>query len=539
MKPIKTFLWVSGGLVAGLVAVHLLGTKTVTVQPSGTIPTTSYGAFLAAQHALYTNNFDKADEFIANIDEKARDYKSVQEMRILTDFLNGKIPENTDILTKQKNLVSRVVLNAKLAKDGKWIEIYNKHKTDKMRMMAPFRIWSGVAINHITETLKFIDSLDTNPSWQSFLRGQIFAEQGKIQKAADEFDKVRPEFMNINDYLYLMSFYKHNGLDTNANKLRTAFTTKPGSMFMIGYTDIPDWSKYAGYKNQLAFNFVQTVAHTQSLSRSDLSLLLLHFAKNVGDENSVQLDAINYHSGLYMISNMGNYDKYFSKVSQTSPYYPFVNLRLAELKHDEHAVKRAIDAQPLFMPATNLYVGWQIQSGNKSGALKTIDKALSNADISTGARAYLYKMRAETNFIFEDLDTSQKDLDSAFILIQKPDPDIFSIQARLWAARGENLDKAYAYSLSLVQFAPTDTCTWDTLGYVMRAREGLDAALDVMQRVGEFANSCSALFEHLGDMYIESGDNKLARDAYLRAIELSDDGLSVKPVLEKKLKRIK
>ncbi len=539
MKPIKTFLWVSGGLVAGLVAVHLLGTKTATVQPSGTIPTTSYGAFLAAQHALYTNNFDKADEFIANIDENARDYKSVQEMRILTDFLNGKIPENTDNLAKQKNIVSRVVLNAKLANDGKWIEIYNKHKTDKMRMMAPFRIWSGVAINHITETLKFIDSLDTNPSWQSFLRGQIFAEQGKIQKAADEFDKVRPEFMNINDYLYLMSFYKHNGLDTNANKLRTAFTTKPGSMFMINYTDIPDWSKYAGYKNQLAFNFVQTIAHTQSMSHSDLSLLLLHFAKNVGDENSVQLDAINYHSGLYMISNMGNYDKYFSKVSQTSPYYPFVNLRLAELKHDENAVKRAIDAQPLFMPATNLYVGWQIQSGDKSGALKTIDKALSNADISTGARAYLYKMRAETNFIFEDLDASQKDLDSAFILIQKPDPDVFSIQARLWAARGENLDKAYAYSLSLVQFAPTDTCTWDTLGYVMRAREGLDAALDVMQRVGEFANSCSALFEHLGDMYIESGDNKLARDAYLRAIELSDDGLSVKPVLEKKLKRIK
>ena len=460
-------------------------------------------------------------------------------MRILTDFLNGKIPENTDNLVKQKNIVSRVVLNAKLVNDGKWGEIYNKHKTDKMRMMAPFRIWSGVAINHITETLKFIDSLDTNPSWQSFLRGQIFAEQGKIQKAAGEFDKVRPEFMNINDYLYLMSFYKHNGLDANANKLRTAFTTKPGSMFMINYTDIPDWSKYAGYKNQLAFNFVQTIAHTQSMSHSDLSLLLLHFAKNVGDENSVQLDAINYHSGLYMISNMGNYDKYFSKISSTSPYYPFVNLRLAELTHNEHAVKRAIDAQPLFMPATNLYVGWQIQSGDKSGALKTIDKALSNADISTGARAYLYKMRAETNFIFEDLDASQKDLDSAFILIQKPDPDVFSIQARLWAARGENLDKAYAYSLSLVQFAPTDTCTWDTLGYVMRAREGLDAALDVMQRVGEFANSCSALFEHLGDMYIESGDNKLARDAYLRAIELSDDGLSVKPLLEKKLKRIK
>ena len=539
MKQIKTLFWVSGGLVAVLVAISLMNTPVATSEPRGKIPTTSYGAFLAAQHALYTNNFDKADEFIAEIDENAADYKSVQEVRILTDFLNGKMPANTDNLSKQKNIVTRVVLDAVLAKDGKWADIYSKHQNDKMRLMAPFRIWSGIATNHITLTFKYIDSLETNPSWQAFLRGQVYAEQGKIQKAVEAFGKVRPEFMNITDYLYLMSFYKHNNLTAEANTLRTRFTTKPGSMFMAGYTNFPDWSLYSGYKNQLAFNFVQTIAHTQNLSRSDLSLLLLHFAKNVGDTNQIQTDAINYHSGLYMIANMGNYSKYFEQIGESSPYYPFVNLRLAELTHDEHAVRRAINAQPLFMPATNLYVGWQVQKGDKASALKTIDNALANADISSGARAYLYKMRAETNFIFDDFDASQKDLDSAFILIQKPDPDIFSIQARIWAAKGENLDKAYAYSLSLVQFAPTDTCTWDTLGYVMWAREGLSAALDIMERVGEYATNCSALFEHLGDMYIAAGEENLARDAYSRAIELSDDGLSVRPNLEKKIKRIK
>ncbi len=539
MKPIKTLLFVSGGLVAGLVAFHLLHTSGTTTVVRGKVPTTSYGAFLAAQHALYTNNFDKADEFLDSIDESAKQYKSVEEIHTLTDFLNGTIPGDVTNLDKKKTIVARVIVDANLAKNNKWAEIYKRHKTDSMRLMAPFRIWSAVAINHITETMKFIEKTDTNPSWQAFLRGQIYAEQGRVQKAVDAFEKVKPEFMNINDYLYLMSFYKHNNLDAQANLLRTKFTTKPGSMFMIGYTDIPDWSVYSGYKNQLSFNLVQTVAHTQFMTHSDLSLLLLHFAKNVADENRVQNDAVNYHSGLYMMGNMGNYDKYFAQIDKSSPYYPFVNLRLAELNHNERAVRRAIEAQPLFMPAVNLLVGWQTQKGDKRGALKTIDDTLNNPDISTGARAYMYKMRSEVNFIFEDFEASQKDLDSANILLQKPDPDVFSIQARLWAARKENLDKAYAYSLQLVQFAPTDTCTWDTLGYVMRAREGLSAALDVMQRVGEVANSCSALFEHLGDMYVESGDEKLARDAYMRAIELSDDGLSVKPVLEKKLKRIK
>lgn len=538
MKPTKTFLLVSTVLVACLVAINFVRTPGTTTQVGGKIPTTSYGAFLAAQHALFTNNFDKATEFLGNIDTDAQEYKSVSEIRVLTDFLNGVIPTDITDLKKQKSVVSRIIVDAYWAQNNQWADMYSKHKNNNMRLMAPFRIWSGIATNYITKTFNYIDTLETNSSWQAFLRGQIYAEQGKIQKATDAFAQVRPEFMNINDYLYLMSFYKHNKLDAQANALRTSFTTKPGSMFMVGYTDIPDWSLYAGYKNQLAFNLVQTVAHTQSMANSDLSLLLLKFAENIADKNPVQSDAVNYHSGLYMIANMGNYDKYFSQITQDSPYYPFIKLRLAELNKDISVVRKAIDAQPLFMPAVSQLVGWQTAQGDKRGALQVIDNSLKNPDISTSAKAYLYKMRAEVNFIFEDLTASQKDVDSATILLQKPDPDIFSIQARIWANKNENLDKAYSYSLALVQFAPGDMCSWDTLGYVVRAREGLMAALDLMERVGELANSCSALFEHLGDMYVENGDTKLARDAYARAIELSDDGLSVKPVLEKKLKKV-
>jgi len=537
MKQTKRLYFVSGFLAAGLVAIYFMYTPSVNVQSNKSVPTTSYGAFLAAQHALYTNNFDKAGEFLDNIDKSAYKYKSVEEIRALTDFLNGIIPDDVSNINKQKTLVSRVIVDANLVKNNKWKEMYDKHKNDNMRLMSPFRIWSGVAINHISETMRFIDKLETNPSWQSFLRGQIYAEQGKVQKAADAFDNVAPEFMNINDYLYIMSFYKHNNLTANANLLRTKFTTRPGSMFMVTYTDVPDWSLYAGYKNQLAFNLVQTVSHTQSMSHSDLSLLLLHFAANVADKNQMQSDAINYHSGLYMVHTMGNFDKYFSKIDKASPYYPFVNLRLAELTKDETAVRRAIDAQPLFVPAVNQLVNWQTQRGDKKVALQTINKTLENTDISINAKAYLYKLRAEVNLIFNDIDAAQNDINSATILIQKPDPDVFSIQARIWAKRSENLDKAYAYSLSVVQFAPGDSCAWDTLGQVIRAREGVNEALDILHRVAEVANNCSPLFEHMGDMYIEIGDKKLARDAYLRAIELSDDGLSIKPNLEKKLKK--
>lgn len=538
MKPVKIFLSVSVALVACLVAIYIANTHRPIMTNGGKIPTTSYGAFLSAQHALYKNDFDTADDFLNMVNDDAKEYDSVAEIRVLTNFLHGTIPTDITKLNKKKTMISRIIADANLIQNNKWADVYAKHKNDNMRLLAPFRIWSGVANNYITKTFKFIDSLGTNPSWQAFLRGQVYAEQGRVQKAADEFAKVKPEFMNINDYLYLMSFYKHNNLDKNADDLFTEFTSKPGSMFMVAFPDIPQWSLFSGYKNQLAFNLVQTVAHTQSMSHSDLALLLLSFADNVADKNQIQSDAINYHAGLYMIGNNGDYNKRFARINESSPYYPFVKLRLAEVNHDERAVANAVAAQPLFMPAVNQLVGLQTQRGDKQAALKTINTSLNHPDISMSAKIYLLKLRAETNFIFDDFSAAQKDINSADALLGKPDPDVFSVQARIWAATGNNLDKAYAYSLKLVQFAPMDTCAWDTLGYVIWAREGVNEAIDIVKRVSDMAVSCSALFEHLGDMYVEIKENKLAADAYLRAIELSGDGLSIKPALERKLKKV-
>ena len=77
------------------------------------------------------------------------------------------------------------------------------------------------------------------------------------------------------------------------------------------------------------------------------------------------------------------------------------------------------------------------------------------------------------------------------------------------------------------------------MGCVVAAREGADAALDVLKRVGEVAETCSALFEHIGDMYIKTGKKDEAIEAYRRAIELADDGLVVVPYIERKIRKIK
>ena len=93
--------------------------------------------------------------------------------------------------------------------------------------------------------------------------------------------------------------------------------------------------------------------------------------------------------------------------------------------------------------------------------------------------------------------------------------------------------------MMLVQQNPTDILAWDTLGVVVAQREGVDAALEVLERVGEVSETCSSLFEHLGDIYAITGDVDKAVESYMRAIDLSDDGLTVIPVIERKIRKIK
>ena len=70
------------------------------------IPNTEYGSFLAAQHALYINDFDVASDMLNNV---KTDVSSVVQIKTLVDFLSGKIPENAKILKSDKDLANRLI----------------------------------------------------------------------------------------------------------------------------------------------------------------------------------------------------------------------------------------------------------------------------------------------------------------------------------------------------------------------------------------------------------------------------------------------
>ena len=538
MKKAQT-LFIGAGVVAIMAVIggaYLCHNHFNRAQQTHTYPTTQFGAFLAAQHAIYVNDFDSAANFAGKLTDV--EYATVQSTKFLSEFLSGHMPDEIIVLEEEKNTASRLIYDAYLVQNDKWDEMYSRHKKDTSALAAPLRIWSGIATNHITKTLEFIRELPTNESWQHFVSGQIYAETGKIDRAAEEFANVSTDFLNINDYMYLMSFYQHHDLMDDAERLHNDFTARPGGMYMLDYNNIPDWSMFSGYKNQLAFSLVQTVSHTQIMMYSDLAILLLRFAQITSPLFGQTSDAVNYYLGQFFYNNTGNYRSFFDKIPVDSPFYLFAVLRDAERSGDIKTLERATEQNPLFVPAVNKLIAYNIQNNDKRGALRVVNAALDDENLNELGHAFFVKSRAHIYYMFEDFESAQTDLHDASETLPL-DGEILALQAKIWAAQGRNIEDAYDYAMTLVRQDPTDIMAWDTLGRVVTVREGAQPALDVIARVGEISNSCSSLFEQLGDLYVALGDEKLALDAYQRAIDLSDDGLVIIKKVEKKIRNLK
>ena len=503
------------------------------VQEEGVLDT-DYGNFLAAQHALYINDFDNASNMISGIKS---DVDLVKQIKTVTDFFGGKMPANAKDLKSSKDLVSRLVYDAYLIQNDDWKNVYERHKKDESLIAAPLRIFSGAKQGKTKDTIKFINSLKTNDSWKAFVRGQIAVLNNDVEGAAKEFAKVHPEFMNINDYLYLMSFYKKNNMLEDMEILHDDFVAKPAGIYVLNYPEIPEWSKYEGYKNNLVFSIVQTISHTQIMIYTDLSLMFLRFAEIIS--NDTNLDAINYYLGQYYFNNFGDYKTCFNKVKKSNPLYLFGQLKIAEKDKDIKAIERIAYDNPLFMPAVNVAVRQSIRRGDKRSALKFINRGLKQKNINNNGRIYLLKQRVYVNLMFKNAKAAQKDMDKIEEYDISLTPDIMLLQSRIWEQQSVNLDKAYDYAMSLIKLNTSDVNAWDVLGLIVNKKEGIDNALELLEKVGSVATTSSALFEHLGDLYVIYGDKDKAKRAYAQALDLSEDCLIVVPFVQKKIRKLK
>ena len=423
------------------------------------------------------------------ISEVKADNKNIAQMKNLTDFFGGKMPKNAETFKNSKDVVERLIYDAYLLQKDDWKSVYKRHNKDTSILAAPIRIFSGSQTKNPKDTAKFIDSVKADPNWKSFVRGQIAVLNKDIDTAAKEFAKVHPEFMNVNDYLYLMSFYRENGMTEDMEILREDFLAKVGGMYMLDYQEIPDWSNYEGYKNNLVFSLVQTVSHTQIMLYTDLSLMFLRFAEIISDGKNA--DAINYYLGQYYFYNTGDYETCFNNIPKTSPLYLFGQMKIAEKNKDMKAIEKIAKNNPLFIPAAQIVGRNSIRTGDKAKALSVINRALKHKNLSVLGRIYFLKQRAYVYAMFGDAKRAQKDLDEVKRIDDRLTPDTMSLQARVWAMQNKNLDMAYDLVMSLIKINTSDVAAWDLLSVIVDKKEGTANALELLERVGEVSPSSS------------------------------------------------
>jgi len=497
-----------------------------------------FGNFLSMQHAVHTDNFSAATRFAEKLSSVP--VERVQRSIAVNLFMAGNPGDSAAALEGDKNISAQIAFFSYLAANENWAKLYRLTRTNDSVLLSPFRIWSGIATRHITLTLRFIDSMPLSDERRYFLRGMVFAETNRPDRARDEFIKISPDFLSLNDFLYLMAFYKSNNFDSYANNLLTAFRASPGGAYIIGHEISADFGKFSGFNNALSFGIIQNIAHSPFLASTNAALLLLRAAEQVGDSDSDN-DALYFYLGLNMFENENpRYTEYFNRINKESPFRPHARMRMAMSAPTNAQRVRQIELilrdYPLFMPAMVNLINSNLSRGNYRAARAIVNKALGADNISDDIRGYLFTLRGRINRQANNLSRAADDVARAMD-ISGNSPAILAEQAKIWALSGENLTQASIFANALVNRFPTDIGSWVTLAMVVSVNEGNEYALEILQRVARVAETNSLLFQLLGDAYIKDGDNIRAAGAYRRAIELSDDGLTNVRDLRRRLRR--
>ena len=509
---------------------------------------TNFGLWLAAQHAVVSDDFGRAAEFLGQIAGDVPQVVSAARGMLL--FLDsGDVSEIRSVRGADRAIFN-IINVAILSKDGKWREANRAFQRISPQFWAPLGIWSLVGSagtsgsGNIKGAVAFIDKMPrvTQP-WKDFQKGAVYAATKNPKTARRFFQSVPVSFLNLSDYHLVMSFYDRFGFKKELAELREQWNQNPGGAYMADADFSPDWSRYDSFQKMIAAGLIQKISHSGESMMGDTGLLALRVAQMLGAEPAVA----GYYIGMYFYTNNSeNYKRYWNPMISNPIYGPFVRMRIADRMAGKgepvRALVKILRDHPLFLPALQNLWRREMSEGQGAMVMRALNRAI-DAAVSSGAgensliMAYLLRARAHTSYMMGDLDLADDDLIKASD-IAPLDGSIMAMRVRVWTARRENINEAYRFAISLVRAFPSNVENWGLLAMVIRQTEGDKQALELLERVAHVAEEASELFMVLGDLRLAAGNGKGARDAYQKALALSGDGLVIKSDIERRIRRL-
>ncbi len=209
-------------------------------------------------------------------------------------------------------------------------------------------------------------------------------------------------------------------------------------------------------------------------------------------------------------------------------------------------VERAREAEasrPLDLYAASL----QAKSGDVPGAIAFLERLLEEAPADAEVLYNIGVIHGEAKNVEQAIHYMR--------IVLGLDPDhagALNYVGYTYAERGENLDEAETMIARALELRPDDGYITDSLGWVyymraqpllatgrlQEARAWLTRAVDQLERADQLTGGDPVISEHLGDVHLALGQQKLALDAYEEAVRQSPRPAE-QPELERKLEQLR
>lgn len=523
-----------------------------------TMPTTSYGAYLAGRVAHIRKDFDNASLYYQIAYDKDKDNPELINKLYLLLTSSGKIDEAVTYAQKsiekgtKNNFAYMVVATAQMKNNQFKESLKTSQKfTDqlyKTLILPIMSAWNYAGINDYKNALTQLNKIKNKEGLSSIYDIQLALlsdYMGKNREAEEAYKKIltnKDAEVSVRLMEIITNFKIRTGQIESAENILKSTATHPSLNIIISNLQqkLKDRQNIKPILETPAIGFAEALLSIASSFHYDETIDVAHVYTALSlylspDYSTAKILMADIYENR-QIYNEAN--KLYDSISKSDiTYYP------AQLKKSRNYIKQKDykSAEKLLKKLSSEYNDPQIYmdlgdilriSKRYSEAVKNYDKAISQTSDKNTLWVLHYAKGAalEQAGLWKE---AEKSMLKAYEI--KKHYLILNYLGYSWIKQNHNIDKAFSMIVEAYNQAPFDPAINDSLGFALYNLGYYTMALPYLERAAEMFPSSAVITSHLGDAYWFAHRKNEAVFQWNHALKLKDENneLNIEEIKEK------
>jgi len=515
------------------------------------IPSSSYGTYLAGRIAHYRQDFNSAANYYMKTAEKDSNNVDLLNKTYLMLASQGRIAEAAKYAEqarakKDKNDFIAIIVATEKIKQQDYTSALKNIQSNKSplynKLITPFvEAWAYTGLKQYDKAIKSINKLQNQKGMEAlyhFHAGMINDYFDKPDLARHHYESIINDSsmeLSVRTLEVICNFYIRNGEKEKAVILSEKFsnTTPPVILLQEIHKQIKNAkasstspiisSPQIGLSEAL-FNISSVIKHnSQVLDFSHIFVRLSIYENPHNDLARILLASILEMREMYKEA-ISVYDE----IQENSPAYYIAqykksdNLRnLEDYKGSELLLKSLIIDYPNdYQSLVDLGDNLRMQE-KYSEALKYYNKAMKQHSNIIGNLWQIHYVIGITNERLGNWQEAEK----SFIKALDLNPNnvlVLNYLGYSWLKQNKNPEQAFSYIINAYNQAPYNSSIIDSLGWAFYSFGLYNEAISYLEKAVDNDPSNAVINEHLGDAYWQGGRKNEARFQWNHALSLED-----------------